>query len=117
MALTDDDLIEIQKRNQERKELKAQTTPGKWLYESFAFVDAGSDLPRDRQMCVFVRPRNWMDLAWRKYGNSFQDELIHPTENLSSYHNAYWIANTHNDPVEDDVEALLAEIHRLKASG
>jgi len=93
MALTDDDLMEIRKRNEERKEMKSETSPGEWLYDSFAFIDAGCDLsmplPRNKQMCILVRPRTWMDFVWNKYGNSFQDEGIDPKD-MQPYQDACW---------------------------
>ena len=101
MALTDDDLKAIQKRNEERKERKAETTPGEWRYESFAFVDASGGLskplPKSKQMWIIVRPATWLDSVWQKYGNSFQDEGI-DLKNIQPYHDADWIAHAHNDP-------------------
>jgi hypothetical protein len=119
MALTPNDLREIQERNERRKESKVKTTPGEWLYDSFAFVDAGSDpsmpLPKNEQMCIIVRPRTWLDFVWNRYGNRILDEGIDPKD-LSPYYDANWIVESHNDSVERDIDALLAEIGRLTAT-
>jgi hypothetical protein len=119
MAITANDLREIRERNQRRQERKLKTTPGDWLYDSFAFIDAGSDpsklLARNKQMCVIVRPRTWLDSAWDRYGHHFLDEGIDPKD-MSPYYDADWIVEAHNDSVERDVDTLLAEIRRLTAT-
>ena len=115
--MTDEQLNEIQERNEERKKRKAVTTPGEWLYDSFAFIDAGTypPLARNRQMCIIVRPRSWLDSAWESCGNGFLDHGINPKD-MQPYNDATWIVQAHNDLVENDVDLLLTEIRRLKPS-
>ena len=113
MSLSEKQLSEIDERNKTRKELKRKTTAGEWLYDSFAFIDAGAErLPRSKQMCIIVRPRTWLDAAWEKCGDGFLDQWINP-KNMQPYHDANWIVEAHNDQVEKDIDALLAEIKRL----
>lgn len=51
---------------------------------------------------------------WDKHGTGFLDEGT-DIKNLQPYYDADWIVHAHNDSVEDDVDALLAEIASLKS--
>ena len=111
--MTDAELDQIGERNRKRRELKSATTPGEWLYDSFAFVDTGESLPKVKQIGILVRPRSWFEKLWEEFGQGTLDRWT-DQKNLQPYYDADWIVQAHNDSVEDDVEALLAEVRRLR---
>jgi len=111
-------LAGIVDRNKKRKELKNATTPGEWLYDSFAFVDTGEELPKAKQMGILVRPRTWFEKLFDEYGRSVLDRWTEKRGgkgNLQPYHDARFIVEAHNDTVEDDVDVLVAEVKRLRS--
>jgi hypothetical protein len=112
--MTDEQLAAIEKRNAERRELRSQTTPGEWLYESFAFVHAGeATLPARKRLGIVVRPRTWFHSLWDKYGTGILDEGLDPKD-MQPYYDADWIAQAHTDRADDDVDHLVREVKRLR---
>ena len=85
------------------------------MYDSFAFIDAPGDsqgLPRDRQMCIIVRPRTWLDKLWENCGRVLDQWL--DSKDMQPYLDADYIVESHNEDVEGDVDMLIAEVRRLK---
>jgi len=102
------DLEAIRKRNEERKALKAATSKGPWLLDDF------------RQVAIPYTPNGFGEDGLTRYRafdmttglSAIEVESDELNEDIEA--DARWIVAAHEGPVEADVDALLAEISRLK---
>jgi hypothetical protein len=105
----------IEQRNEKRRQLKAATSKGPWCYDSYGCV-----MPPAGTLIV-VRRTDWWDRLSDRYGQARPAENVtgmldeHLDYNdLQPYHDAEWIAETHEDLVADDVDTLIREVRRLR---
>ena len=90
--MTEIDLAAIRQRNEERRQRKEAATPGQW------FLGRASDEP-DTAL-VGAEGMIWIRIVGQPHRSSAYD--------------GHFIAAARNDPVEADVDALLAEVERLR---
>jgi len=115
MALSREELLEIEARHESRKELRANMSKGTWIYDSFAFIEVDTRPSKERS-CILVRRRSWFDELARKYGNSVLDEGTtegSQEHGLQPAHDGLYVTAVLNDPIEDDIAKLLSEVRRL----
>jgi hypothetical protein len=105
------DLTAFEQRNTERRRLKADATEGPWkpMCGVFRYVEAspGGGYRNAGVSDMFAHgPRHE---AYDHNGNRIPREQLEPLAQAD----AAFIAAARNDPVESDVDALLAEVRRL----
>ena len=111
MSIDEEQLAAIQKRNQQRKEMKQGASEGPWEYDSWAFVHQAETIPRTRRFGILVRPMTWFDALGRRI-----DEGLPKGRQMiqQGYYDAEYIAKARDDGVEEDIDALLSEVKRLR---
>jgi hypothetical protein len=105
--LTPPTLLALAQRNRRRRERKERATRGPWI----------SEIPghNDAHMCRFHtthEPGFYLQL-----GCTWHPEILVSYVSLERAEcaaNATFIAEARNDPVEDDIDLLLAEVRRLR---
>jgi hypothetical protein len=108
----------IRRRNDARKKLKARCSPAPW-YVRYLDDDYAANL-----VAVSTRPDTDRHERWPKFNG---DEIVAATliQTPERYvdvadelwdENAEFIAFSRNDVVEDDIDLLLQEIERLRAT-
>ncbi len=116
MTLSSEELKKIESRNNKRKELRLEVSQGHWIYESFAFIEPDTGIPTERS-CILVRRRSWFQNLLDKYGSNFLDvgsadgdfdKALQPAKD------GFYIEAALNDPIEDDIDKLISEVHRLR---
>ena len=116
--LPNEQLSEIERRHKDRKAYSDLIPKGPYSNNSFAFVynhcewspERPGDHPK-KKVGVLIRPRDWfksinMDA---NLGIELIKEYGQPCGVLGEY-----IAHVCTQPVEEDIDALLAEVKRLK---
>jgi len=111
MPLNDEEIAAIQKRNEERKQLKQATSEGPWEYDSWAFIHQSETIPRHRRFGIAVRPMTWFDSLGKRI-----DEGLPKDRKMvqQGYYDAEYIAKARDDGAERDIDALLDEVQRLR---
>src|ERR1700681_1114301 len=78
--LSDQELVEIEQRHNERRDYRADLPLGLWLYDSFAFLENCNDLMtgltvgREDRVCILVRRRAWINALMKTCGDDILDE-------------------------------------------
>jgi len=116
MSLSSEEFIEIEKRNEKRKLLRAEVSKGRWDYESFAWLEVESK-PFKERSCILIRRKSWFEKLLKDYGAEFLEKGT--TEGnrkhaLQPAHDGLYLEAVLNDPIEEDIIKLLAEIRRLR---
>jgi len=116
MSLSREALLYIEARNEERRVLRADVSKGPWAYDSFAWIEADTT-PYKERSCILVRRRSWFHNLRRKHGTGILDEGI--AEGREKYafqpaNDGLYVEAVLNDPIEDDIARLLAEVCRLR---
>ncbi len=114
--LSPKEFLEIETRNETRRELRLDVSEGAWSYDSFAWIEANTR-PSEERSCVLVRRRSWFNRLSKKYGDGVLDEGT--TEGSRKHavqpaHDGLYIEAALNDPIEDDIGKLISEIRRLR---
>ena len=115
MPLSRKDLLDIEKRNEDRKQLRAEVSKGSWTYESFACIEADTRPYKERSF-ILVRRRGWFDKLLQKYGSGFLDEGTTEGSDkhaLQPARDGLYVEAALNDPIEKDITKLLSEVRRL----
>lgn len=73
--LSPKNFLEIEARNDARRELKLDVSKGSWTYDSFAWIEANTR-PYGERSRILVRRRDWFNRLMRKYGDALLDEGI-----------------------------------------
>ena len=117
--LTNEQLSEIESRHKERKQYSDHIPRGPYYYDSFAFVGNYFDGPPERpgshpkkKIGILIRRREWfksIDMDANLGTSEQRKEYLRPCYDLGEY-----IAHVCTQPVEEDIDALLAEVKRLK---
>ena len=97
--MTDADLQALRAENAERRKRKEAATAGPWVADSCvdeAWVETGDAAPDHGTTGIAQLPTD-------EYHSPFEQQVA----------NATFIAATRNDPVEDRIDSLLAEVERL----
>jgi hypothetical protein len=119
--ISDSALLTLADRNRQRRERKERATPGPWVWElseddpaweiELEYGDREAHLisysnvysPNGEQNGPGLWPCLVLGCARRKSGNSYPKSR-----------DREFIAEARNDPVEDDIDLLLAEVRRLR---
>ena len=115
MSLSREALLYMEARNEKRRVLRADVSKGPWGYESFAWIEADTT-PYKEQSCILVRRRSWFHNLWQNYGTGILDEATAEGTRKYALQPAYdglYVKAVLNDPIEDDIAKLLAEVRRL----
>lgn len=116
MLLSLDEFLDIEARNEKRKALHAEVSKGRWVYDSFAWLEVESR-PYKERSCIIVRRYSWFEKLWKKYGYGVLDEgttegnLKHA---LQPARDGLYLEVALNDHVEEDIRKLLSEIRQLR---
>jgi hypothetical protein len=116
MTLSAEEFLNIETRNEKRKVLRAEVSEGRWDYESFAWLEVESRPIKERS-CILIRRKRWFDNILKQHGPDFLDKgttegnLKHARQPA---HDGLYLEAALNDPIEADIQKLLAEIRRLR---
>lgn len=116
MPLSLDEFLDIEGRNEKRRALRAEVSKGRWMYESFAWIEVESR-PYKERSCILLRRHSWFEKLWEKYGYEILEEgsaegnLKHA---LQPARDGLYLELALNDPIEEDIMKLLSEIRRLR---
>jgi hypothetical protein len=111
MSISDDELVAIQERNQQRQEMKQRASRGPWEYDSWAFVHQAQAIPNGRRFGILVRPMAWFDSL---KGRIDQDLPKDKKMIDQGYFDADYIAQSRDDGAEKDIDVLLSEVRRIR---
>ena len=121
--LTDEELSEIKNRNSNRRELRADIPNGRWLYDSFAFIEnthdweSGVRIGRSDRVCILIRRRAWIDGLMTICGDSILDEGTFVRDDQKDIQPAQvglYVEALLDGSAEQDIAELLEEVRRLK---
>ena len=121
--LTDEQLSEIESRNSNRRELRAEIPNGRWLYDSFAFIEnthdweSGERVGRADKVCILVRRRAWIDGLMNICGDSILDEGTFARGDQKDIQPAQvglYVEALLDGSAEQDIAELLEEVQRLR---
>jgi hypothetical protein len=112
MPLNAEDLKGIEGRNAKRKKLKGSASPGPWEYDSFGFIHQAQSVKPAKRIGILLRPMTWFHKLRDKYGSL--DTGFSQPDFKQAYYDAKYIIEERNASVEEDIEALLAEVRRLQ---
>ena len=113
--MTDEELAAVRARNERRKMLKSRATVGPW-YVHFLDDDNAMSLVAVSTVPETGRQERWPDFDHRNMvaATLVQQPRYADVADGRWDENAKFIASARNDDLEADVEALLAEVERLK---
>jgi hypothetical protein len=123
--LSDEQLADIEERQKERREYRSELPPGRWRYESFAFLENCSDFDMGLfvgladLVCILVRRRAWIDGLLKACGEDILDAgtVVRGDEkDLQPALVGRYIVTLMDGSVENDINLLLDEVRRLRNS-
>lgn len=114
---------DVENRSWYPRELRADIPSGRWVYDSFAFIenrhdwDSGVRVGRASRVCILIRRRAWIDALMNVCGDSILDEGTFARGDEKDMQPAQvgQCLEAHLDgTAEQDIAELLEEVRRLE---
>lgn len=115
--MTTEELEAVRRRNEERRGRKERATEGEWVEDDGHVFGRKQADERYRRIIAGVEGREPRISDKENNRLHLESCVAHCSQEWPKFQeNADFIAAAKNDPVEDDVEALLAEVERLRTA-